>query len=223
MDSLILEKLNSSTASCNNNKSDNINPLTGLLEHKKRQCVMLQKRYEDAKSAFKDINRSLRTLKGRKATIKTNIEFHRYSEEIKKLSDAKKRLEDDVKKAAGILTEAMKQLGALEHHIEDSRRLSEIQNQQLRDYVIQSKKEFLKLLRRREEIKALLDIELYEFYMDLMNYSKGLTVVKAEKRICSGCNIFLPQQLFIDILETDWMVQCPECMRILYRDDQGQI
>ncbi len=186
IDSLILEKLYGSAVSHGNNKQDNLDPVSGLLKHKRSQCVILKKRYETVREELKDIGRTTKAVKGRKALIKTNIEFHKYTEEMKKLSNAKDRLEDDLKKAAEIMTEAMMQLGALEQQDEDNRRLVTAQNQKLRDYVIQSRKEVFELLKTREQIEKSIDVSLYELYMDIMNCNKGLAVAKAAKRICTG-------------------------------------
>jgi len=219
IDKLILEKLYGSTVSHDKTGQDNLDPISGLLKHKRSQCVVLKKRYESVRAEIEDINRTIKVMKGKKSLIKTNIEFHKYTEEMKKLLDAKERLEADLKKAAEIMTEAIMQLGALEQQDEDNRRLLAKQNQKLRDYLIQSQKELFDLLTTREGIERSIDAASYELYMDIMNCNKGLTVAKAVKRICTGCNILLPRQLFADIIEPGQLVQCPECARILYRDD----
>lgn len=221
IDRLILEKLYGSDVSHTKTEQDNLDPISGLLKHKRSQCVMLKKRYETVRAEIEDINRTIKVVKRKKSLIKTNIEFHKYTEEIKKLSDAKERLEDDLKKTAEIMTEAMMQLGALEQQDEDKRRLLATQNRKSRDYLIKSQKELFELLKKRDEIERSIDVSLYELYMDLMNCNKGLAVVKAVKKICTGCNILLPGQFFADIIEPNGLVQCPGCMRILYRDDHS--
>ncbi len=69
IDRLILEKLYGPAVSHDSTKQDDLDPISGLLEHKRSQCVMLKKRYETVRAELWDINRTIKAVKGKKALI----------------------------------------------------------------------------------------------------------------------------------------------------------
>lgn len=80
-------------------------------------------------------------------------------------------------------------------------------------------REELKVLdeRRREASK---DIPLpvlsrYEFIRERLDYS---VIVPVNGGICSGCNIAIPPQGFIELQKGKQILSCPNCQRLIYWD-----
>ncbi|MDY0375705.1 MAG: C4-type zinc ribbon domain-containing protein [Desulfobacterium sp.] len=81
----------------------------------------------------------------------------------------------------------------------------------------QSDRELLNQYRRqREEIGEKLESSLYRQFNQISNANGGLAVVEVRERLCRGCFMSIPHQLYIEVQRCNSLILCPQCNRILY-------
>jgi predicted nucleic acid-binding Zn-ribbon protein len=69
---------------------------------------------------------------------------------------------------------------------------------------------------QREEIGKKLDPSLYRQFNQISDASGGLAVVQVKERLCRGCFMSIPHQLYIEVQRCNSLILCPQCNRILY-------
>jgi predicted nucleic acid-binding Zn-ribbon protein len=81
----------------------------------------------------------------------------------------------------------------------------------------------LKLLdiKRRDAIKLvpMPVLSRYEFIRERLSYP---VIVPVNSGICSGCNISIPPQGFIELQKGKQILSCPNCQRLIYWDEYFQ-
>lgn len=78
------------------------------------------------------------------------------------------------------------------------------------------------LTAKRESLKRDIPKEIVRRYEFILNRRPGRAVVPAIKGTCRGCHMMLPPQLFNELQVGRKFIQCPNCQRILYyQQDDG--
>jgi predicted nucleic acid-binding Zn-ribbon protein len=79
------------------------------------------------------------------------------------------------------------------------------------------------LKEERAKLVESIEPEVYARYMTLLKTGSGLAVTQAKNELCTGCNMNIPPQLYVEIRKNEGVIQCPQCLRILYySDDQAE-
>ncbi|MDH4232853.1 MAG: C4-type zinc ribbon domain-containing protein, partial [Nitrospirota bacterium] len=53
----------------------------------------------------------------------------------------------------------------------------------------------------------------------LLDSGDGVAVTTARDELCSGCDMHIPPQLYVEIRKNEDIIQCPQCRRILYSSE----
>lgn len=77
------------------------------------------------------------------------------------------------------------------------------------------------LERERKELAGSIEDELLELYEKLLAGKQNLAVVKVIEGICQGCRVELPGKEYDRFLRSEGIFRCPNCGRILVRQDGG--
>ncbi|MCE3037539.1 C4-type zinc ribbon domain-containing protein [Helicobacter sp. faydin-H20] len=73
-----------------------------------------------------------------------------------------------------------------------------------------------KLYVKRQELYALLDQKLAIFYEKIRNWAKNTSIVPVKKQACGGCFIRINDRIYAEVKQSNDIVNCPHCGRILY-------
>lgn len=82
------------------------------------------------------------------------------------------------------------------------------------------------LLARRGEAKKDIPAPVLSRYEFIRERLENPVIVSVEERICSGCNIAIPPQTYIELQKCKQILSCPNCQRLIYwrvsltREDQ---
>lgn len=195
---------------------DEENPLADLYKYRKNHLDKIKTSYSSAKSELDQINKALSSAGGFKAKIKTNIEYQAYTEKVNLLSQKRSVLTDRVKDLAQKMTEEMVELSKMEAHIAENNKLSVRETAKYAEKMESLKSDVSDLYRKRQIIVQGMDNALYGLYMSLMDCCEGLAVVEAADRVCKGCHLIMPRNIYLNVLSVMRIEHCPNCMRILY-------
>ena len=87
--------------------------------------------------------------------------------------------------------------------------------------VAKNERELAALKQERSGMVARIDPEVYKTYMAiLLDSGDGVAVTTARNELCSGCDMNIPPQLYVEIRKNQEMLQCPQCRRILYVSEE---
>ncbi len=73
-----------------------------------------------------------------------------------------------------------------------------------------------KLFAKKQEIYATLEQKLAIFYEKIRKWAKNTSVVPVKKQACGGCFIRINDRVFAEIKQSNDIITCPHCGRILY-------
>ena len=83
------------------------------------------------------------------------------------------------------------------------------------------KRNLMLLKEERVGIVVGIDPDVYNTYMTLLRDSgDGVAVTTARNELCSGCDMNIPPQLYVEIRKNEEILQCPQCRRILYASEE---
>lgn len=81
--------------------------------------------------------------------------------------------------------------------------------------------EIEKIKEHKEELLGDIDKELLKKYEKLNRWTKGTSIVPVIKDACYGCFMKLTPQILTLIEDTDELVYCPNCGRMLYKEEEA--
>jgi len=71
----------------------------------------------------------------------------------------------------------------------------------------------------KKKLASLVSPEILSIY-ERIKTKNGVALVPARDEVCTGCNMNIPPQLFNEVLTLSRMIQCPNCHRILYCEEE---
>jgi predicted nucleic acid-binding Zn-ribbon protein len=152
--------------------------------------------------------------------IKTHKEYQALQKEI---TDTK-RMNSDVEEK---LLDEMEKIEQLEAQIAEKN--EELTNKET-DYRVRisdykEKLEEIKIvyepkMEEKEKIIQTISPEILPLY-EKIKTRNGEVLAVAKNEICTGCNMNIPAQLFNEILTLSRIIQCPNCKKILYCEEES--
>jgi len=186
----------------------------------KEKLESLTKQRRAREMDLEDSVARVKTLKGRVSEVKSNIEYQARLKEIDAAETSTRNVEDEIL----VLMESIEAMSADRKEVEETFQEASRQMEEIRAGVKESgsllEQEIKALKSDREARAGEVDNELYQQYKSLMEEAHGLAVVLVRDRICNGCNMSIPPQLYNEVRSTDRIYTCPECSRMLYYKDK---
>ena len=71
----------------------------------------------------------------------------------------------------------------------------------------------------KKKIASGLDRDILSVY-ERVKKRNGYVLALAKNEICTGCNMNIPPQLFNEVLTLSRLIQCPNCLKFLYTEDE---
>ena len=151
--------------------------------------------------------------------IKTHKEYEALQKQIAEAKRNNTELEDN-------LLEEMEKLEGLESRIStEEEELAGKESEysgKITDF--KEKIEELKVLyqpktEEKKKIASGLDRELLSVY-ERVKRRNGFVLALAKNEVCTGCNMNIPPQLFNEVLTQSRLIQCPNCLKFLYTEDE---
>lgn len=186
---------------------------------KKQEAASRKKREKEAE--LSETQEKIRKMKAHISDLKTNKEYQAYQKEIEGSEKGISAIED-------VILQLMEEIDAVskEQKEKEAAVNSEIQKidafkAELDAEVTKNERELALLKQERAGVVARIDPEVYKTYMTiLLDSGDGVAVTTARNELCSGCDMNIPPQLYVEIRKNQEMLQCPQCRRILYVSEE---
>jgi predicted nucleic acid-binding Zn-ribbon protein len=194
-------------------------PLTkaqAALDRQKKTIEDAEKKKRDKDSALEEIQDKIEKMKDRTGDIKDNKAYQAHLKEIEKAEKGRYEIEDEILALMEAVDEESKKLKEADSVLQEENRKVDDMKKQLEAEVKEAEEELQALKDKRKTFTDAIEKENYETYMTLLTSRDGFAVSRAANEICTGCNMNIMPQLFVEIKKNDRIIQCPQCGRILY-------
>lgn len=92
------------------------------------------------------------------------------------------------------------------------------------DKVLQTAAAELKdLENKREHISSYIPEKVFQRYEFIRKRLEHPVIVDVDEAVCSGCNITIPPQTYIDLQSSEQILNCPNCQRIIFWREHFEI
>ena len=148
-------------------------------------------------------------------SVRSPKELTSIQHELEALTAQRSKFEDQLLEALAKLelaTAARQAAAARVRHLEAT---WEQQSQQLRHDAARLKAAIAAVDLRRETQKAKISPRAFQMYEDLRRRKGGLAVARTQGGACTGCRVSLPDAVRKKVFSPIFIVQCPNCERIL--------
>ena len=190
------------------------------LENMKKKNEIASQKKRAKETALSEAQEKIRKMKARVPDLKTNKEYQAYQKEI----DASEReiftIEDGILQLMEEVDVVSKEQKEKEAGVNAEIEKMNVFKKELDAEVSKHEKELDALKGERVGIVARIDPDIYNTYMTLLRDSgDGVAVTTARNELCSGCDMHIPPQLYVEIRKNEEIIQCPQCRRILYASE----
>ena len=191
------------------------------LENIKKKNEAASRKKREKESELSETQEKIRKMKARISDLKTNKEYQAYQKEIEGCEKGISAIED-------VILQLMEEIDAVskEQKEKEAAVNAEIQKidafkAELDAEVAKNERELALLKQERAGMVARIDPDVYKTYMTiLLDSGDGVAVTTARNELCSGCDMNIPPQLYVEIRKNQEMLQCPQCRRILYVSEE---
>jgi len=191
------------------------------LENLKRKSETVSKKRKEKEAALSEAQDKIRKMKAHVSDLKTNKEYQAYQKEIEASEKEIFAIEDDILQLMEEVEVVSKEQKGKEAVVNAEIEKINAFRKKLDAEAAEHEKELDRLKEERVGIVAGIDPEVYSTYMTLLRDSgDGVAVTTARNELCSGCNMNIPPQLYVEIRKNEEILQCPQCRRILYGSEE---
>jgi len=184
------------------------------------QARELQTRVKEIEDLSTVSRQRMRKLEGEAANSRGDAALHvAFQHEIKTIKREVGEAEDEGLELVERMEEAKGKRDAINAEIEeleevfvefDSNVQRELTDAQERHDDLQGKRE--------ERLSGELPASLLAMYNKLVDAREGMALAELQNKVCQGCYISVPPNIYVRIARATEIVQCPSCDRILYLD-----
>jgi predicted nucleic acid-binding Zn-ribbon protein len=141
------------------------------------------------------------------------------SSEITIAKTNKSILEDKILEIQAVVDDKNKKISEIQQQIDETKQKLEAFDVQLSEIKRDIDKQIEKINEDKQTMLSEINPNLLAKYNKIAIWAKGSAVVRVENETCYGCFIKLPPQVSVLVEETEEIVYCPNCGRILYKKE----
>jgi len=191
------------------------------LDNMKKKNEIASQKKREKEIALSEAQEKIRKMKARVSDLKTNKEYQAYQKEIEASEKEIFAIEDGILQLMEEVDVVSKELKEKEAGVNAEIEKMNVFKKELDTEVAKHEKELDALKEERVGTVARIDPDIYNTYMTLLRDSgDGVAVTTARNELCSGCDMHIPPQLYVEIRKNEEIIQCPQCRRILYASEE---
>ncbi len=192
------------------------------MEEERNRLEMKFKAHRELEDSLKKGVEQLRKTRDRVHDVKSNKEYQAVLKEIETLEQKNGTVEDKIIAILEEIDGLKTFLSGKDQEFEAAKKSYEGNRAEIERQLGSIEAQLRDRQRRGEELRAKIPKELLKKYDIIKNVSQGLAVVSAWRETCDGCHMNIPPQLYNELLEeTEELIMCPNCRRIIFWYDQN--
>lgn len=195
-------------------------------ESKNLQSLQLEEEKKDLQLQISRNNQALKDVNARLESIHKKISEVRSERELKALN-----VEEEIAKEQ--CTQANTEIERLDKELDHKTELQKSLQSEISelDKVIKDleekvsedikiiKDEQQKIFSQKQKLIVKMDQKLIGFYEKVRKWAKNSSVVPVRKQACGGCFIRINDRVYAEIIQSNDIITCPHCGRILYIEE----
>ena len=180
------------------------------------ELAEVKKQRRGLEKDVEQIEQKIKKSRTKLMEVKNNKEYKAMLTEIDELNKSKGSQED-------ALLELMEQMDTLTLQVREQKKVLDLKiaagKTEKEDWEKAGEgytRELARLEEDRKKAAALVEnshLQQYEFLRDRL---RGLALVEVRNAACMSCHMQIPQQLYNEIQRCDRIINCPNCLRILF-------
>jgi len=205
------------------NSPKEVSALREKLEIQTNQRSEVEEKLEMLKEQDKKLSREieddlakLKKSKNKLMLVENSKEYHAIMREIDTLEKNNRLREEEKLTLQEELETQQRLLEALDQEISRIREELEEKSKTLDKIIENSKRRLKELSVKREELAGQIPKPILNRYEFIRSRLPGPVIVPVENSICTGCNISIPPQTFIELQKGLQILSCPNCQRLIY-------
>jgi predicted nucleic acid-binding Zn-ribbon protein len=192
-----------------------------VVETQREQMESVRKRRQEKDAQLQKGQETLKRTRERLFEVKKNKEYQSMLKEIEIFEGKNSRTEDEVISLLDELERLETALKAKEEELKTRRLCYEEEKKKIEEEMNSLVGELDGCVRKSEELKKDIPVEILRKYEQIKGVGRGVAVVAAWKEVCGGCHMSLPPQLYNELQKTTALITCPNCSRIIYRENRN--
>jgi len=180
----------------------------------------LQTRVKEIEDLTTVSRQRMRKLEGEAASSRGDAALHvAFQHEIKTLKREVGEQEDEGLELVERMEEAKGKRDAINAHVEElEKEFTEFDSNVQRELADAKERHDDLQGKREERLSGDLPGSLLSMYDKLVDAREGMALAELQNKVCQGCYISVPPNIYVRIARATEIVQCPSCDRILYLD-----
>jgi hypothetical protein len=148
--------------------------------------------------------------------VKTNREYHSLLKEIEDQKTKNSQMEDEMLLFLDRIDEIDKNIIKKKKEYSQFKEMIESDKENVRQEAEQKKGRLLILESEHKNVLESIKPELIKIYMTVKQKVHGNAIARVQDAVCSGCNMNITPQMYIELQRCDTLKFCPNCQRIIY-------
>jgi len=190
------------------------------LEKIRQKATALAKKKKERESTLTETQEKIAKMKNRASDLKTNKEYQAHLKEIEVSEKEIGNIEEQILTLMDEMEAMEKEISAREKSVRAEEEKIQAFKKELDAEVSRLDQELAVLKEDRAKTVSQLEPDIYATYLALLKRGNGMAMARADQEICLGCNMNIPPQLFVEIRKNEDLIQCPQCHRILYYEEE---
>lgn len=167
---------------------------------------------QECNDKLAQIDKKMANIKSEQELRALDIENGLVKEKITFANEEIARLEKEIETFKEKETQLAEQITALEKKVEEAKVVAEEKISHIKD-------KLQKIFDSKDKIAKNIDNKVIVFYEKIRKWAKDTSVVPVKKQACSGCFIKINDRTFIELTQSDDIITCPHCGRILFLEN----
>lgn len=185
----------------------------------KSEADKLLKDKRESETSSKQLLEQISKLNGQIFDVKTNEALRALQEEIKQKKADNSALEERIIEMMMAEDELKLEVKKAESALNEAQQLLSQAEQACQKEAEGMQSDIEKLQSQWDEAARLVNRHLLERYTKLRDGRSGKAMAKVETDVCTGCQMSIPPQMFIELKKYRQIHTCSNCARILYTED----
>ncbi|EAI5648135.1 hypothetical protein BIU14_04395 [Campylobacter fetus] len=164
---------------------------------------------------IKDIGKKSGAVKTEKEIKALNLEEDLAKDQLEAANEEITRLERIIESKLNYENELKQK------KIEISKTLSELENE-VSEELSNIEKDRNEVYTQKEDLLAKMNQKVLTFYEKIRKWAKNTAVVPVRKQACYGCFMKINDKTYANVIESEDIITCPHCGRILYKEENGE-
>ncbi|MDD5170654.1 MAG: C4-type zinc ribbon domain-containing protein [Syntrophales bacterium] len=181
----------------------------------------VNKRHKEAEGKLKKAVEGLRKAKERLHEVKTNKEYNAVLKEIEGMEKKNGEIEEEIIHLFDEIDARKADLKVREQGLAEEQKQYEISRTELQQQIDAIASELQEMMDREASLRKTIPPDPLRKYETIKNIGSGIAVVSVWKELCDGCHMNIPPQMYNELFNSDELVLCPHCNRIIYWYDQS--